>query len=188
VSRLARWLFVVAFAYAIAGQVWRIDDYPPFMDFDAATLGIFVDNLSYQPRYDHYFATAAAFQDRYRALWAAFALPLTLPLSAVQRLLAIPDYGVDRLLHVTAIVLGLVGSLCAALLARSRGKDAWADVAFVVGLTAVLPPYLLYVRTASTLRTASNRSASPAVCRTACRHNETKWPTPPPLSAFMRTD
>jgi len=149
VSRLARWLFVLAFAYAIAGQVWRIDDYPPFMDFDAATLGIFVDNLSYQPRYDHYFATAAAFQDRYRALWAAFALPLALPLSAVQRLLAIPDYGVDRLLHVTAIVLGLVGSLCAALLTRSRGKDAWADVAFVVGLTAVLPSYLLYVRTAS---------------------------------------
>ncbi len=148
-SRLARWLFVVAFASAIAGSVWRIDDYPPSMDFDAATLGIFVNNLSYQPRYDHYFATAPAFQDRYRALWAAFELPLTLPLSAVQRLLGVPDYDVDRLLHVTAIVLGLAGSLCAAALTRSRGKDWWLDGAFVVGFTAVLPSYLLYVRTAS---------------------------------------
>ncbi len=140
-------LFIVAVAYAMAGYYWRIDDYPPYMDFDSATLGIFVNNLTYQPRYDYYFATSGVAQNQYRAAWSAFALPSLVPVSGVQRLLRIPYYRVDRLLKITCFVLGLLGSLCAANIARGAG-GRWFDAAFVAGFVAVSPAYLLYLRTA----------------------------------------
>jgi 4-amino-4-deoxy-L-arabinose transferase-like glycosyltransferase len=146
--RLATWLFLIALGYAMAGYYWQLDDYPPYVDFDSATLGIFVNNVTYQPRYDHYFATSSQFQDQYRALWAAFFLPLSVPLSACQRVLRIPYYDVDRLLKVAGLVFGLAGSLCVARLVRAGERGRWIDAAFVVGFLAVSPPFLLYLRTA----------------------------------------
>jgi len=117
------------------------------MDFDGATLGIFVNNLTYQPRYDYYFAKSGVAQNEYRAAWSAFALPSSVLVSGVQQLLRIPYYRVDRLLKITCFVLGLLGSLCAANIARGAGVR-WFDAAFVAGFVAVSPAYLLYLRTA----------------------------------------
>ena len=48
--------FALALAFAFAGGLWSPADSPPYFDFDASTEAIFVNNLSFQDRYDHYFA------------------------------------------------------------------------------------------------------------------------------------
>jgi hypothetical protein len=117
-----------------------------FVDLDSATLGIFINNLTFHYRYDFSFSGSPEFQDQYRSWWAAAALPLTAPASGLQRLLRLPPERVDGLVRVLGIALGLLGALIAGF-ALAPPHRVCTRVAVVLGLTTLFPPFLLYVRT-----------------------------------------
>jgi hypothetical protein len=94
--------------------VFEIERYPRYLDFDSATLGIFVNDLSHH-RFGHSFTSPNRDaenpeQEWYRLRWAASALPLTLPLSWLQRAFRIAPEHVGLLIRGSAFFLGL---LCA---------------------------------------------------------------------------
>ena len=98
--------------------MYEIGRYPRYVDFDSATLGIFVNDLSYH-RFGHSFAFPnrdAGYPDQewYRLRWAASALPLTLPLSWLQRALRIAPEHVGLLIRGAASFFGLVCAFVAA--------------------------------------------------------------------------
>ncbi len=133
--------------FSSAGYWFQWDCHPPYLDYDSATLGIFVNNLSYNKGYDDHFRGYQYSQHRYRTWWAAEFLPLGIPLSLVQRVLGIPPRGVVDLLRVAGILFGLLGCLAAAaLLGRAEGWG-WRDRLFFLGFLAAAPPYILFVRT-----------------------------------------
>lgn len=143
----ARALFAVALVVATWGYHQRLDDDPPWLDFDSATLGIFVNNASFRDHYDEGFRDSLEAQDRYRTRWAASFLPGSVVLSEVQSLLAIPPDGVGDLLKFAGLFLGALGTLCVALVARRDGRSA-SELLFLFALVSALPAFLLYLRTA----------------------------------------
>ena len=149
----SRWVaafFVAALVVSMWGYYAFPRNYPPYLDYDSATLGIFVNNVTYQDQYDHYFNKAPIDQDQYRMYWAAHFLPAAIPLSWIQRLLRIPPSRVGDLLKGTTLLCGLLGCLCVAGIAMRRQGWGWLEGAFLVGFVAALPPYLLYLRTGVT--------------------------------------
>ena len=104
--------------FAGAGYVYEIGRYPRYVDFDSATLGIFVNDLSYH-RFGHSFTfpnrdAEYPEQEWYRLRWAASALPLTLPLSWLQRAFRIAPEHVGLLIRGAASFFGLVCAFVAA--------------------------------------------------------------------------
>lgn len=149
-SALARRAGFLLLAFAVVVSSWGYwyhrDRYPAWLDFDSATLGIFVNNVTYHGEYDHLFRTSPIDQDQYRARWAAHFLPAATVLGFVQRALSIPPDQVGDLLDVAALLFGAFGVGCVAwLLWRRDGRGE--EALFVAGLTSTLPPFLLYVRT-----------------------------------------
>lgn len=47
----------VATAFACLGLVYWLESFPRYVDFDSATLGIFVNDLSYHGRFDYSFVS-----------------------------------------------------------------------------------------------------------------------------------
>jgi hypothetical protein len=149
-SALTRFSFAalgLAFVLSCWGWFWRLDDLPPWLDFDSATLGIFVNNESFREDYAYGFRDSPVDQDRYRADWAAEFLPATVVLSALQRMLGIPPDAVGDLLEAVALLLGAAGMFAVFRVALRRGGCTPAEAVFVLGLTSSLPAFLLYLRT-----------------------------------------
>ncbi len=139
--------FLLAVLFSSAGYWAEWDCDPPYLDYDSATLGIFVNNLSYGKTYDDHFRGYQYSQHRYRTWWAAEFLPLSIPMSLLQRALGIPPRGVADLLRVLGILFGILGCLAAASLFRpAEGWTPW-DKLFFLGFLAAAPPYLLFIRT-----------------------------------------
>jgi hypothetical protein len=134
-----------AIAVAVVLALWRLDEYPCYVDFDTATVGIFVNDLAVHGAFDFSFAGSPTLQDRYRVWWAAAALPLTVPLSWLERLLALPPQRVGTLVRAVASCLSLVGCLLAALAMSDRRPRLAA--AGAVALAVSFPGLLLYART-----------------------------------------
>ena len=82
-------VFAIAAALCVGACVYDLDDYPPHFDYDSATLGIFVNNLTFNGRYDYGFNPSFS-QNAYRINWAAQFLPVSVPLSWTQRTLHVP--------------------------------------------------------------------------------------------------
>ena len=141
---------LVAATLACFGSVYKLGNYPRYTDFDSATLGIFINDLSYHGRFDYSFvfpnrAEEYSGQEDYRRHWAAAALPLTLPLSWVQRALRIHPRNVGLLIRGAAALFGLLGSFIAVWgLCR---RESWGGSAFAFAVTSVFPPLLLNIRT-----------------------------------------
>jgi hypothetical protein len=140
-------LYGVAVALCLGAYIYDLDNYPPQFDYDSATLGIFVNNLTFNGRYDYGF-NPSFFQDAYRIGWAAHFLPVSVPLGWVQRTLGVAFDDVGELLRVTGLLLGFFGCVSAAYALRPPGRTRAIDVAFIVGFTTVFTPFLLYLRTA----------------------------------------
>jgi 4-amino-4-deoxy-L-arabinose transferase-like glycosyltransferase len=140
-------LFGLSLVAATWGFHYRPGDYPPWLDYDSAALGIFVNNISYREHYDAVFRDSTKAANVFRASWAASFLPAMAPLSVVQRALDIPPDRVGSILEGAGILFGVLGTLCAALLARGGGRGP-LDVLLLFGIVASVPPFLLYVRTA----------------------------------------
>lgn len=140
-------VFAIAACVVFAAYVHRIEAHPAYVDYDSATLGIFVNDLSFHERFDLTFHSSGVFQDRYRRAWAAAALPLSLPLSLVQRGLGIPPVRVGTLVRAAGLALAFLGALAAALALCRRRNSRATDVLFVAGLTTTFPPFLLLART-----------------------------------------
>jgi MFS family permease len=145
--RLGCGFLLVAFTLSMWAYYWRLDNYPPYFDYDSSSLGIFVNNLTFHDRYDYFFERSPVEQDRYRQYWAAHFLPASTVMSAVQTLLGIPADRVDALLKGFTLFFGLIGCLCAAAAVGCFTRRRWAEVLFLVGFTAALPSFLLYLRT-----------------------------------------
>jgi hypothetical protein len=146
-SLVARAVFAAALVVATWGYHQRLDDDPPYLDFDSATLGIFVNNVSFRDRYDDGFRDSLEAQNRYRARWAASFLPGAVVLGQVQRWFGIAPDGVGELLKFTGFLFGALGTLCVALVARRDGRST-SEVLFLGALVSALPAFLLYLRTA----------------------------------------
>ncbi|MFN2375272.1 MAG: hypothetical protein ABR538_01965 [Candidatus Binatia bacterium] len=138
--------FVAGLSIALWGFYFEVSRYPPYVDYDTATIGIFTNNLTWQGQYDHGFRDSLDFQERYRGFWAAHFLPVGVVLSVLQSALGVEPESVGDLLQAVTLVLGLAGCLCAAAVVRRRQGTTWWDGAFVVGLAASFPPLLLYLR------------------------------------------
>jgi hypothetical protein len=146
-GQLGPWILAASLAFSCLGLVFQLERHPGFVDFDAATIGIFVNDLTIHGRFDHAFAGSSVLLDAYRLRWAAFALPLTFPLSVAQRLTRTTPDEMSLFLRIAAVLLGALGSLCAALALGRRQEEPGVRVAFVLGLTVAFPAFLLYVRT-----------------------------------------
>ena len=139
--------FLLALLFSSAGYWFQPRCHPPYLDYDSATLGIFVNNLSFNKGYDDNFRGYKYSQHRYRTWWAAEFLPLSIPMSLLQRALGIPPRGVVDLLRVLGALFGLLGCLTAASLLRASEGWTWRDKLFFLGFLAAAPPYLLFIRT-----------------------------------------
>ncbi len=144
---LSELLFLLAILFSSAGYWFEPDCHPPYLDYDSATLGIFVNNLSYNKGYDDHFRGYKYSEHRYRTWWAAEFLPLGIPFSLIQRILGIPPWGVTGLLRVLGILFGLLGCLAAASLLRPAEGWDLRDKLLFLGFLAAAPPYILFVRT-----------------------------------------
>jgi hypothetical protein len=140
-------LFWVAVVMAGFGYYYQISDDPPYMDYDSATLGIFVNNLTLHDQHDYFFADQEHSQLQYRSWWATQFLPLAVPLSWVQRLLALDRARVGILLHVFTCLFGFLGCLAASVVMMSRGSERWMERSFVIAFVTAAPPFVLYLRT-----------------------------------------
>ncbi len=139
-------LFGLSLFAASWGLHYRLDDYPPWLDYDTAATGIYINSVSYRESYDAFFRDSSKPHNVFRASWAAAFLPATAPLSLVQRTFGVPPDRVGDLLKAAAVFLAVLGTGCAARLAMCSGMSAM-DAAFLFGVVAALPPFLLYVRT-----------------------------------------
>lgn len=139
--------FAVTVLLAGFGCYYRVADDPPYIDYDSATMGIFVNNLTFHDQHDFFFRDQVSAQFRYRVAWATQFLPLAVPLSWTQRLLALERGQVGVLLHVYGCLAGILGCLLAAMAMAGRDRQAWVERAFVVAFVAAAPPFVLYLRT-----------------------------------------
>ncbi|MBI5504337.1 MAG: hypothetical protein HY899_06025 [Deltaproteobacteria bacterium] len=150
-SRPWRAMLLGAYAVALALSVWgyyyRLDQYPPYMDYDSATIGIFVNNLTFHGDVDYFFDQPMMSEDHYRMWWAAQFLPAAVVLSSLQRILHIAPDRVGELLAAATMVFGLLGCGLAAAIARRRAGFGLVEALFIVAFCATLPPFLLYLRT-----------------------------------------
>ncbi len=141
---LARAVLAAGIATCLAA--WIAGAPIPYFDYDDATLGIFVNDLSFHGDLDASFEGTDGV-DRFRVGWAAQRLPFTLPLSWIERALGLAPWQVEDLLRAAALCFGLAGSLLAArvLLPPPRfGAGArWALVAAL----AAHPSLALFART-----------------------------------------
>ena len=117
-ARASAAFLVAACLVACAGYVYDIGRYPRYVDFDSATLGIFVNDLSYH-QFGYSFTSSVRDVERpeqewYRLRWAASALPLTLPLSWLQRAFRIPPEHAGLLIRGAASFFGLACAIVAA--------------------------------------------------------------------------
>jgi 4-amino-4-deoxy-L-arabinose transferase-like glycosyltransferase len=106
-----------------------------------------VNNLSFHHQCDYSFAASSSAQDQYRMLWAIAALPLTLPLSWVQRLLGSPPEDVGLLVRAAAAVIGFLGVCVAACGLSHASSGSLRHAMPILALTSVFPPFLLNIRT-----------------------------------------
>jgi len=143
---VSRAVFGVAIVVATWGYHQQFHNYPPYLDYDSATLGIFVNNVSFHDRYDFGFRDSPEEQNQYRADWAAHFLPASVVLSRIQLWFGIPPDRVGDLLKITGFVFGALGSLCAIVIAR-RGGRSTGEALFLFAFLAALPAFLLYLRT-----------------------------------------
>lgn len=133
--------------FAGSGYFYRLDDYPPYLDYDSATLGIFVNNVSFHEDYATGFRHSAVTQDAYRADWAAEFLPASVVLSSVQRAFSIPPDRVGDLLEIVALILGALGTAVVVSVACRCGRATAAEGLFLAGFLTCLPSFFLYLRT-----------------------------------------
>lgn len=139
--------FAVVFVIVLAGALAVPRNYPPYADLDSATIGIFVNNLSAHRHPSAGFSESMLFQDRYRTAWAIHFLPVSVPLSWLQRCCRSPAGQVLPLLRLTGALLALLGCACAGICLRTVHRCDLYDVLFVAGFFAVFPPSLLLLRT-----------------------------------------
>lgn len=146
-ATVARAFLVVALLLSTWGFHYRLDDCPAYLDYDSSTLGIFVNNVSFHDDYAYGLRNSTVDQDLYRAAWAAEFLPASVVLSRLQRWLGVSPDGVGDLLEFAALFFGAVGLACVVQVACRRRRSNWEEGLFVAGWTAVLPCFLLYLRT-----------------------------------------
>src|SRR5262245_18028552 len=105
---LARAALAAGVAACLA--TWVLGAEIPYFDYDAATQGIFVDDLAYRGDFDASFEGLPGRQDRYRTGFAAQRLAFSLPLSWLQRGLALERWQVEDLLRAAALVFAFACS------------------------------------------------------------------------------
>ena len=128
---------------ALGGYYYDVANYPPYVDYDSATVGIFVNNLSFQNQYDYFPSDARLPQVEYRKVWAAQFLPVSIPLSWIQRIWGLAWWDVDVLLRTCGLVFGFLGTVCTARLLRRQEGYSYMDGLFLVAFLAVTPPFLI---------------------------------------------
>lgn len=135
------WLYGSLTVLTIVMLLAKLSSIPPYVDFDAATDAIFVNNLSAGKAYDASFSGSELYQNRYRVWYAAHRLPFSIPLSWVQQLFQVAPFDLSLLFRIVAVLLGLVGAFFAAAICHNRSNER--EAAVFVFLLALVHPLLL---------------------------------------------
>jgi hypothetical protein len=125
---------------------WLAGARTPYFDYDDATQGIFVNDVSFRGDLDASFEGRPDRQDVYRTGFAAQRLAFTLPLSWVQRGLALRPWNVEGLLRAAALVFALGGSWLAALTLLPRPEGSRGERFVLVAALAAHPSLALFAR------------------------------------------
>ncbi len=142
---LARVVLAAGIAACLA--TWLGGAAIPYFDYDDATQGIFVNDLSFRGDFDASFERRPDKQDRYRTGFAAQRLAYSLPLSWLQRGLGLAAWQVEDLLRAAALAFGLAGSWLAACALLPAPRFARAQRLALVAALAAHPSLALFART-----------------------------------------
>lgn len=145
-DRALDWLLFVVIGLAIFPLFYDLNGLFLSVDFDMAIDATYVNNMSFRESYNHMYRVPETFHERAWSWYAAHRIPISLPLSLLQRLLGIPYYYVDTFLIGLSGLFAVVGSYFAAnvLVGRRRGFEY---VALIVGGASLFPGLYLYART-----------------------------------------
>jgi hypothetical protein len=143
-STIARGGLVAAVAVCLA--TWLVGVRLPYFDYDDATQGIFVNDVSFRADLDASFEGRPDRQDVYRTAFAAQRLAFTLPLSWVQRGLQLPPWEVEGLLRVAALVFAVAGSWLAALSLLPRPEGPAGERFVLLAALVAHPSLALFAR------------------------------------------
>lgn len=150
---LARLVLAAGIAACLA--TWALGTRIAYFDYDDATQGIFINDLSFRGDFDASFEGRPGRQDRYRTRFAAQRLAFSLPLSWLQRGLGLERWQVEDLLRAAALGFALAGSWLAArtLLPAPRfgAAERWALIAAL----AAHPSLALFARTGAAFYVAA---------------------------------
>ncbi len=145
-SRFGASLVLAAGVLACLGA-WVAGTPLPYFDYDDATQGIFVNDLSFRHSLDASFAGRPDRQDLYRTAFAAQRLPFSLPLSWIERGLGWRPWDAEKLLRAAALLLGLAGAWLAAKTLSPRRAEFAADRWALIAATLAHPSLAILGRT-----------------------------------------
>lgn len=126
---------ILAAGAAACLATWLFGARLPYFDYDDATQGIFVNDLTFLGSLDASFAGKTDPQDVYRKGFAAQRVSYSIPLSWAQRALRMPRWKVEELLRFAAVFFALAGCAFAAL-ATKRGRSPFSQRS---GIRGALP-------------------------------------------------
>jgi hypothetical protein len=138
---------VLATGVAVCLATWFFGAEIPYFDYDDATQGIFVNDLAFGRAYAASFEGLEDRQNRYRVGFAAQRLAYSLPLSLVQRGLALERWQVEDLLRAAALAFAFAGSCFAALTLLPAPRFGLGERAGMVAALAAHPALALFART-----------------------------------------
>ncbi len=118
-------------------------------------MAIFVNNLTYNDQHDFYFRHSSFQQNVYRSHWATHFLPLSTPLSIVQKGLVVAPQNVDILLKIGTMLMAFGGTIFFLATMRSLDKFTTDELIGMAGIVAATPCFMLYIRTGIANITAS---------------------------------
>lgn len=150
-------LFIVSIFFSLIGCFLCLSNYPPYIDFDAATEGTFINSYVHQGRYDYYFNLA---KQKYSTVtFAAQRLPFTLAIAPIVRLFCVEPFNMPEFFKVLAAVFAILGCCCATTLmgfgdsgsgcgnvAEKEKNDTWIARAFVVAFSIGTPALFIFIR------------------------------------------
>lgn len=113
----------------VAACIVQIDRFPPYIDPDTATDGIFLNNLILNQKFDYPFSQTPGFQNQYRSWYAAQRLPIMLPLSILAKNLIVAPLHTLLFLQITSVLLAIAGCWIFCLWVLPEEFKRWEKVA-----------------------------------------------------------
>ena len=142
--------FTCSVVFSLIGGFVALSDYPPYLDFDAATEATFINSYVHYGHYDYYFDTATL---KYNPInFGAQRLPFTLTISPIVKFFHIKTFYMPEFFKILASMFAILGCVCASTLIvkksnaiKGSNRDFFAS-AFVVAFSVCTPSLFIFMR------------------------------------------